>query len=44
MFAGANLTSSDLSDIQFFDPLPAVLRDYSSKVARLGEPAKASPH
>jgi predicted ATPase len=26
-----------LADMQFLDPLPAILRDYSSKVARLGE-------
>ena len=29
--------SSNLSDMQFLDLLPAVLRNYSSKVARLGE-------
>jgi predicted ATPase len=33
----AKSVSSSLADMQFLDPLPAVLRDYSSKVARLGE-------
>jgi energy-coupling factor transporter ATP-binding protein EcfA2 len=33
----ANYISSALADMQFLDPLPAALRGYSSKVARLGE-------
>jgi hypothetical protein len=33
----ANYISSALADMQFLDPLPTVLRGYSSKVARLGE-------
>jgi energy-coupling factor transporter ATP-binding protein EcfA2 len=33
----ANYVSSSLADMQYLDPLPAVLSDYSSKVARLGE-------
>jgi AAA15 family ATPase/GTPase len=33
----ARSASSSLADMQFLDPLPTVLRDYSSKVARLGE-------
>jgi predicted ATPase len=37
LFIGANLTLTYLADMQFLDPLPAILRDYSSKVARLGE-------
>jgi len=33
----ARSVCSKLADMQFLDPLPAVLRTYSSKVARLGE-------
>ena len=36
-FAGASFATNELADMQFLDPLPAVLRGYSSKVARLGE-------
>jgi ABC-type lipoprotein export system ATPase subunit len=37
VFKYTNFVSSALADMQFLDPLPAMLRDYSSKVARLGE-------
>ena len=33
----ARFVSSELADMQLLDLLPAMLRDYSSKVARLGE-------
>jgi energy-coupling factor transporter ATP-binding protein EcfA2 len=33
----ANFVSSSLADAQFLDPLPMVLRDYSTAVKRLGE-------
>jgi len=36
-FKSADYVSANLADMQFLDPLPAVLRNYSSKVARLGE-------
>jgi len=36
-FNCADYVSANLADMQFLDPLPAVLRNYSSKVARLGE-------
>ena len=37
LFFGADFTSAEFADMQFLDPLPAVLRGYSSKVVRLGE-------
>ncbi|HUD14615.1 MAG TPA: AAA family ATPase [Terracidiphilus sp.] len=37
LFFGADFTSTELADMQFLDPLPTILRGYSSKVARLGE-------
>ncbi|HWE83783.1 MAG TPA: AAA family ATPase [Terracidiphilus sp.] len=37
LYKVADLASNNLADMQFLDPLPTALRDYSQKVVRLGE-------